>query len=51
MFEKFERPKKVPITDRERPKSIEDVVRKYNAELIRVYDYLDKLVDYINSKK
>lgn len=51
MIEKFERPKKLPISDRERPKNIEAVIRKYDAEFNRIYDYLDKVRDEINGKE
>lgn len=50
MLEKFERPKKLPIGDRTKPKTIEDIVRKYEAELTRVYDYLDKVREEINGR-
>lgn len=51
MIEKFERPKKLPIGDRANPKSIEDIVRKYDAELKTIYDYLDKIREEINREE
>lgn len=50
-FKKIERPKKTAIVDRIEPKNIPNVVKKFNTEIEKVYDYLDKLVDYINSKE
>lgn len=51
MIEKFERPKKLPIGDRTKIRNIEDVIRKYDAELNKVYDYLDKLREEINREE
>ena len=50
-FKKIERRKKIAIADRLQPKDVPNVVKKFNAEIERVYDYLDELVDYINSKE
>ncbi len=50
MFEKISRPKKIDRQDRMQPKTAEEMIKKYNLESSRIYDYLDKLVDYINSK-
>lgn len=50
MLEKINRPKKIEISDRMQPKNAEEMIRKYNLENEKIYDYLDKLVDYINKK-
>lgn len=50
MLEKIERPKKVEIADRMQPKNTEEMIRKYNLEKENIYDYLDKMADYINEK-
>lgn len=50
MFKKIERSKKVDRQDRMQPKNAEEIIKKYALESEKIYDYLDKLVDYINSK-
>ncbi len=50
MLNKIERPIKVSRQDRMQPKNAEEMIKKYALESERIYDYLDKLVDYINSK-
>lgn len=50
MFEKINRAKKIDRQDRMQPKNAEEMIKKYALESERIYDYLDKLVDYINSK-
>lgn len=49
-LEKIERPKKVNIADRLQPKTIEGLIRKYDLENEKIYDFFDYLVDYINKK-
>lgn len=50
-IEKIKRPKKIQVIDRMQPQNIEVLIRKYNAELDVIYDFLDTLVDYIKSKE
>lgn len=50
MFEKINRVRKIDRQDRMQPKNAEEMIKKYALESERIYDYLDKLVDYINSK-
>ena len=50
-IEKIQRPKKIQIIDRMRPQTIEALTLQYNTEIDKVYDYLDYLVDYLNSKE
>ncbi len=49
-LEKIERPKKINIADRLQPKTIEGLIRKYDLENEKIYDFFDYLVDYINKK-
>lgn len=49
-LKKIERPKKVQISDRLQPKTIEGLIRKYDLESEKLYDFLDEVVDYINEK-
>ena len=50
MLEKPKRPTKPKIQDRLQPTTIEELIRKYDLENKGVYDFLDKMVDYINLK-
>lgn len=49
-LEKIERPKKVNIADRLQPKTIEGLIRKYDLENEKIYDFFDKIVDFLNEK-
>lgn len=49
MLEKPKRPVKPNIQDRLQPTTVEELIRKYDLENKGVYDFLDKIVDYINS--
>lgn len=51
MLEKPKRPTKPKIQDRLQPTTIEELIRKYDLENKGVYDFLDKMVDYINNTK
>lgn len=48
---KIERPKAIQIIDRIQPKDIQSLTRKIDVEFNKIYDFLDKLVDYINKKE
>jgi len=48
MLEKPKRPTKPKIQDRLQPTTVEELIRKYDLENKGVYDFLDKMVDYIN---
>lgn len=50
MLEKIERPKKIDRQDRMQPQNAEEMIKKYALESGKIYDYLDKVADYINSK-
>ena len=50
-MKKIERPKKVSIADRETPKTIEALTRKYDIQFNNIYNYLDKLVEEFNRRE
>lgn len=50
MLEKIKRKKKVSRQDISKPKTIDDLLQKYDFENKDIYDYLDYLVDYLNEK-
>lgn len=50
MLEKPKRPTKPKIQDRLQPTTVEELIKKYDLENKGVYDFLDKMVDYINNK-
>lgn len=49
MLDKPKRIVKPNIQDRLQPTTVEELIRKYDLENKGVYDYLDKMVDYINN--
>lgn len=50
MIEKPDRPTKPNIQDRIQPTTIEELIQKYDLDNTKIYDFLDYLVDYLNSK-
>lgn len=49
-LKKIERPKKIQRADRLQPESFEGLIKKYDLESEKIYDFFDYLVDYINKK-
>jgi len=50
MIKKINRNKTVNKQDITKPKSVDDMIKKYDLENSKVLDYLDYLVDYLNEK-
>ena len=50
MIEKIKRKNKPNKQDITKPKSVDDLIKKYDLENANIYDYLDYLVDYLNEK-
>ena len=50
MIEKPKRPTKISNQDNKQPQTIEQLIKRYDLDNIKVYDFLDKLVDYLNEK-
>ncbi len=50
MLDKIQRPVKVDRQDRIQPRTPEEMIKKYALESEKIYDYLDKIADYINNK-
>lgn len=50
MLEKIKRKKIVSLQDMSKPKSIDDLLQKYDFENKDIYDYLDYIVNYLNEK-
>lgn len=50
MIEKIKRNKIVSRQDITKPKTVEELIQKYDLENQNIYDFLDKLVDYLNAK-
>ena len=48
MIDKPRRPKKTDIQDKQPPRSIQELMNRYDLDNTKVYDYLDYLVDKIN---
>lgn len=51
MIEKPKRPKKIPNQDNKQPQTIQELIRRYDLDNTKIYDYLDSLVEQINSKE
>ena len=50
MIEKPKRPKKIPNQDNKQPQTIQELIRRYDLDNTKIYDFLDQLVDYLNEK-
>ena len=50
MIEKIKRKKMVDKQDITKPKSVDEVIKKYDLDNAKILDYLDYLVDYLNEK-
>lgn len=50
MFEKIKRKKQVGKQDITKPKTIDDLIRKYDLENIDIYNFLDELIDSLNNE-
>lgn len=50
MLEKPKRPKKIDIQDRQPPQTIQELINRYDLDNVNIYDFLDKLVDYLNER-
>lgn len=44
MIEKPKRPKKIPNQDNKQPQTIEQLIRRYDLDNTKIYDFLDELV-------
>ena len=51
MIEKPKRPKKIPNQDNKQPQTIQEIIRRYDLDNTKIYDFLDDLVGQINSKE
>jgi len=48
MIEKPKRRKKTDLQDKQPPRTLEELINRYDLDNTMVYDYLDYLVDKIN---
>jgi len=48
MIEKPKRPKKLDIQERQPPRTLQELINRYDLDNTNIYDYLDYLVDKIN---
>ena len=51
MIEKPKRPKKIPNQDNKQPQTIEQLIRRYDLDNTKIYDFLDELVGQLNQAK
>lgn len=47
MIEKPKRPKKIQNQDNKQLQSIQELIRRYDLDNTKIYDFLDELVDYL----
>lgn len=50
MIEKPKRPKKIPNQDNKQPQTIQELIRRYDLDNTKIYDFLDELVGSLNKK-
>ena len=50
MIEKPKRPKKPNIQERQPPRTLQELINRYDLDNTKVYDFLDELVGQINDK-
>ena len=50
MIEKPKRPKKIPNQDNKQPQTIQELIRRYDLDNTKIYDYLDSLVSQMNNQ-
>ena len=50
MIEKPKRPKKPDIQERQPPRTLQELMNRYDLDNTKVYDFLDYLVNYLNEK-
>ena len=49
MIEKPKRPKKIHNQDNKQPQTIAELIRRYDLDNIKIYDFIDKLVEQLNA--
>ena len=50
MIEKPKRPKKIPNQDNKQPQTIQELIRRYDLDNTKIYDFLEELVGTLNKK-
>ncbi len=50
MIEKPKTPKKVNAQDRQPPRTIQEIIDRYDLDNSKIYDYLEYLVNYLNER-
>ena len=50
MIEKPKRPKKIPNQDNKQPQTIQELIRRYDLENTKIYDFLDELVGSLKAE-
>ena len=51
MIEKPKRPKQPSIQERQPPRTLQELINRYDLDNTKIYEYLDYLVDYLNEKE
>lgn len=51
MIEKPKRPKKPDIQERQPPRTLQELISRYDLDNTKIYDFLDELVELLNTEK
>ena len=51
MIEKPKRPKKIPNQDNKQPQTIQELIRRYDLDNTKIYDFLDELVGSLKQEQ
>ena len=51
MIEKPKRPKKPDIQERQPPRTLQELINRYDLDNTKIYDFLDGLVDLLNTRE
>lgn len=51
MIEKPKRPKQPNIQDRQPPRTLQELINRYDLDNTKIYDFLDELVELLNTEK
>lgn len=51
MIEKPKRPKQPNIQDRQPPRTLQELINRYDLDNTKVYDFLDELVELLNTER
>ena len=51
MIEKPKRPKKISNQDNKQPQTIQELIRRYDLDNTKIYDFLDEFIEYLKQDR